>query len=126
MGPQLHPTAYINNWYIRHRKQTVTGHILPGAHNTYDLGSSTLFWRDLYLSSGSLYINGQQVLSTDGTDLLVQTDAGESFKVLETGADTITLQTANGDITLTNGSGTGNIELDAPIQVTRRKQYFIF
>ena len=99
-------------------QQTVTGHILPGAHNTYDLGSTSLFWRDLYLSSGSLYINGQQVLSTDGTDLLVQTDAGESFKVLETGADTITLQTANGDITLTNGSGTGNIELDAPIQVT--------
>ena len=99
-------------------QQTVTGHILPGAHNTYDLGSSTLFWRDLYLSSGSLYINGQQVLSTDGTDLTVQTDAGESLKLLETGADTITLQTENGDITLTNGSGTGNIELDAPIQIT--------
>ncbi len=99
-------------------QQTVTGHILPGAHNTYDLGSSTLFWRDLYLSSGSLYINGQQVLSTDGTDLTVQTDAGESLKLLETGADTITLQTENGDITLTNGSGTGNIELDASIQIT--------
>ena len=99
-------------------QQTVTGHILPGAHNTYDLGSTTLFWRDLYLSSGSLYINGQQVLSTDGTDLTVQTDAGESLKLLETGADTITLQTENGDITLTNGSGTGNIELDAPIQIT--------
>jgi len=96
----------------------VAGHILPAAHNTYDLGSTARFWRDLYLSSGSLYINGVQVLSTDGTDLTVQTDAGESFKVLETGADTITLQTANGDITLTNGSGTGNIELDAPIQVT--------
>lgn len=61
-------------------QQTVTGHILPGAHNTYDLGSSTLFWRDLYLSSGSLYINGQQVLSTDGTDLLVQTDEGNHSK----------------------------------------------
>src|SRR5210317_2412139 len=79
---------------------TNDGHIIPALHNTYDLGSTTKFWRDLYLSSGSLYINGIQVLSTDGTDLTVQTDAGESLKLLETGADTITLETANGDITL--------------------------
>ena len=94
----------------------VAGHILPAAHNTYDLGSTSRFWRDLYLSSGSLYINGIQVLSTDGTDLTVQTDAGESLKLLETGNDTITLETSNGDITLTS-SGTGNIELDAPVQI---------
>jgi len=95
---------------------TVDGHIIPAIHNTYDLGSTTKYWRDLYLSSGSLYINGIQVLSTDGTDLTVQTDAGESLKLLETGNDTITLETANGDITLTS-SGAGNIELDAPIQI---------
>ena len=98
----------------------VAGHILPAAHNTYDLGSSSRFWRDLYLSSGSLYINGIQVLSTDGTDLTIQTDAGESTKILETGNDTITLETANGDITLTS-SGTGQIELDAPIQINAGK-----
>jgi hypothetical protein len=98
----------------------VAGHILPAAHNTYDLGSTTKFWRDLYLSSGSLYINGIQVLSTDGTDLTFQTDAGESVKILETGNDTITLESVNGDITLT-ATGTGNIELDAPIQVAAGK-----
>ena len=98
----------------------VAGHILPAAHNTYDLGSSSRFWRDLYLSSGSLYINGIQVLSTDGTDLTIQTDAGESTKILETANDTITLETANGDITLTS-SGTGQIELDAPIQINAGK-----
>jgi hypothetical protein len=98
----------------------VAGHILPAAHNTYDLGSSSRFWRDLYLSSGSLYINGIQVLSTDGTDLTIQTDAGESTKILETANDTITLETANGDITFTS-SGTGQIELDAPIQINAGK-----
>ena len=98
----------------------VAGHILPAAHNTYDLGSSTKFWRDLYLSSGSLYINGIQVLSTDGTDLTFQTDAGESVKILETGNDTITLESVNGDITLT-ATGTGNIELDAPVQIAAGK-----
>ena len=98
----------------------VAGHILPAAHNTYDLGSSDRFWRDLFLSSGSLYINGIQVLSTDGTDLTFQTDAGESVKILETGNDTITLESVNGDITLT-ATGTGNIELDAPIQIAAGK-----
>jgi hypothetical protein len=99
---------------------TGLGHILPAAHNTYDLGSTEKYWRDLYLSSGSLYINGIQVLSTDGTDLTFQTDAGESVKILETGNDTITLESVNGDITLT-ATGTGNIELDAPIQIAAGK-----
>ena len=94
---------------------------LPLTTDTIDLGSLSKQWRDLFLSSGSLYINGTQVLSTDGTDLTIQTDGGESFKVLETGNDTITLETANGDITLTT-SGTGNIELDAPIQIAAGKK----
>ena len=53
--------------------------------------------------------------------MLVQTDGGESFKILETANDTITLETANGDITFTT-SGTGNIELDAPVQVAAGKK----
>ncbi len=91
--------------------------IIPDITNTIDLGAPDKEWRDLYLSSGSLYINGQQVLSTTGTELRVTTDGGESIKILETGSDTITLQTADGDITLSS-SGTGNIELDAPVQIT--------
>ena len=91
--------------------------IIPSITNTIDLGAPDKEWRDLYLSSGSLYINGQQVLSTTGTELRVTTDSGESIKILETGSDTITLQTVDGDITLSS-SGTGNIELDAPVQIT--------
>ena len=63
---------------------TMGGHILPDVDSDgttgYDLGSTTAKWRDLYLSSGSLYINGQQVLSTTGTELRVTTDGGESIK----------------------------------------------
>ena len=99
----------------------VGGDLIPAIHNTYDLGSTTKYWRDLYLSSGSLYINGQQVLSTDGTELRITTDAGESIKILEAGNDTVTIETENGDITLTT-SGTGNIELDAPIQIAAGNQ----
>jgi len=98
---------------------TIAGNLVPD-NTSRTLGTQALPFQDLYLSSASLYINGQQVLSTDGTELTIQTDAGESLKLLETGADTITLQTANGDITLTS-TGTGNIELDAPVQIAAGK-----
>ena len=99
----------------------VGGNLIPDTHNAYDLGSTTKYWRDLYLSSGSLYINGQQVLSTTGTEFRITTDAGESIKIIEAGNDTITLETENGNITL-NASGNGVIELDAPIQVAAGRQ----
>lgn len=41
------------------------GHIIPGANNTYDLGSPQRQWRDLYLSGTSLFINGVPALSQD-------------------------------------------------------------
>ena len=40
---------------------TMTGHILPSANITYDLGSTTHMWKDVYIGPGSLYINGQKV-----------------------------------------------------------------
>lgn len=35
---------------------TVSSHLIPTAHNTYDLGSDAVRWRDVYVSSGSLHI----------------------------------------------------------------------
>ena len=39
----------------------VTGHVLPDANETYDLGSTTQRFRDLYLSGNTLYIGGQAI-----------------------------------------------------------------
>jgi hypothetical protein len=36
----------------------ITGSIIPGETNTYDLGSETKFWRDLYISTGSIKFVG--------------------------------------------------------------------
>ncbi len=41
-------------------------HILPAANNTYDLGSSSKRWRDIYLSSDSIDLAGATI-SSDGT-----------------------------------------------------------
>jgi hypothetical protein len=89
----------------------LTGSIIPNSDNLYDLGSSTKSFRHLYVSSGSIYLNGAKVLSSTAQELQFTTDAGQSIKILEAGTDTITLQSADGNITLAS-SGGGDVVLD--------------
>jgi len=91
--------------------QTHSGSIIPAVDNAYDLGSPTYQWRDVYISSGSLYIDGTKVISSTTQELQITTDNGQSFKILEAGSDTITLQSADGNITLTS-SGGGDVIMD--------------
>ena len=91
--------------------QTISGSIIPAVDNTYDLGSLTNQFRDLYLSSASLYIDGTKVLGSTAQELQITTDAGQSFKILESSSDTITLQSADGNITLA-ASGGGDVIMD--------------
>lgn len=91
--------------------QTISGSIIPSVTNTYDLGDPTHNFRHLYLSSASLYIDGTKVLGSTTQELQITTDTGQSFKILEGGSDTITLQSADGNITLAT-SGGGDVILD--------------
>jgi hypothetical protein len=91
--------------------QTISGSIVPAVNGAYDLGSSTHEFRHLYLSSASLYIDGTKVLGSTTQELQITTDNGQSFKILEAGSDTITLQAADGNITLAT-SGGGDVILD--------------
>ena len=91
--------------------QTHSGSIIPATDNTYDLGSPTYQWRDIYVSSGSLYIDGTKVLSSTNQELQITTDVGQSIKILEAGSDSIILQSADGDIQLKT-SGGGNLLFD--------------
>ena len=43
---------------------TASGHLVPDTHEAYDLGSSTLRWRDLYLSGSTINLGGTEI-STD-------------------------------------------------------------
>ncbi len=47
---------------------TVTGHILPGVDDTYDLGSAPARWRDLYLGPTSLHIQSTAAETTTARD----------------------------------------------------------
>jgi hypothetical protein len=91
--------------------QTMSGSILPAIDNAYDLGSVIYQWRDIYVSSGSLYIDGTKVLGSTNQELQITTDVGQSIKILEAGSDSIILQSADGDIQLKT-SGGGNLLFD--------------
>ena len=90
---------------------SLSSSLIPATTDIFDLGSPTKQWRDLYLSSASLYIDGTQVLSSNATELIFTTDTGQSIKFNELVSDNITLQTADGDIEL-KSSGGGDILLD--------------
>jgi hypothetical protein len=105
--------------------QTHSGSILPSVDNAYDLGSAEYQWRDVYISSGSLYIDGTKVISSTAQELQITTDNGQSIKILEGGTDSIILQTADGNVELkSNADGdilldptNGKIMLKGPVEV---------
>jgi hypothetical protein len=57
-----------------------TGALLPSANITYDLGSSTQRWRDLYLANNTIYIN-TSTIRTDGPNLILTNGDGGQFVV---------------------------------------------
>ena len=86
---------------------TVSNHIIPAANVTYDLGSSTNRFRDLYLSGGTIDLAGGTI-SYDGTSFNFQggTNVGQAVETESTSFDLLNniAQTINfgGDATTIN------------------------
>jgi len=74
----------------------MTGHIIPSANITYDLGSSTMMWRDIYVGPGSLYVNGKKVIEDNAGTINITTDANQNLKVETTGTGSLQLSSAAG------------------------------
>ena len=80
---------------------TASGHIIPAANDTYDLGNAEKKFRDLYLGSNSIYMSGSSGWMTgswDGTNFRVNNNA------LVRSAVTSSMTVAN-STTSTNVSG---------------------
>ena len=74
----------------------MTGHIIPSANVTYDLGSTTMMWRDVYVGPGSLYINGQKVLEDNSGTIKMSADANQNIKIESTGTGALQFVGAGG------------------------------
>src|SRR5210317_1686104 len=82
-------------------------HISPGSDSTFDLGTSSNRWRDLYLSGNSLIIGDTTLTSEAGATgglNVTATDGGGQAKlnaasvVIGTGSDAVTLQSSGGSL----------------------------
>ena len=73
----------------------------------YSLGSASFAWKDIFVSAGSLYINGQQVLSEDSGTIVVSADADQNLQFATTGS---------GDIEL-DPQGTGVVTVKGTLQI---------
>ena len=78
---------------------TMTGNILPSVDSDgvtgYDLGATNAKWRDLYLSAGSLYVDGQKVLESDAGTIVVQADPDQSLTTKTLGTGILTFSSPN-------------------------------
>jgi hypothetical protein len=88
---------------------TLDGHIIPATDNTFDLGSSSKMWRDVYIGPGSLYVNGQKVIEDNSGTIQFTADTNQNISILSQGS---------GDIELTSG---GDIQLKTDVVLTATK-----
>ena len=99
---------YYTDARVRSELTSLAGHIIPSADVTYDLGSSSKQWRDVFVGPGSLYVNGQQVVSDNSGTITISADVNQNVSVQTSGS---------GDVDL-DPTGTGVIGLKGPVQVT--------
>ncbi len=97
---------------------TISGNLTPSVNATYDLGSSTYKFKDLYLSGSSIFLDATSIQThasgitfTHSTNTtLLPVGGGSHTLVTETGTATLTNKTLSSPTltgTLTAGGGTG-------------------
>jgi hypothetical protein len=84
---------------------TTTQHLVPAANITYDIGTSTMRYRDLYLSGNTINL-GDLKLSTNGTSFSVANATGGVFasalgNTVITGTLTSNATTITGNVSIT-------------------------
>ncbi len=83
-----------------------------------DLGSPNKKWRDLYLSKGSLYIDGQKVIESNNGTITVQADANQSLLTQTSGTGSLQLSSDNGIQLMGEvNAGTGDLNIGTNIDM---------
>ena len=100
-----------------------TGALLPSANITYDLGSNTQRWRDLYLANNSIYI-GTSTISTDGPNLVFTNGNGGQFQLIGNSISN-TYSLSNGNSNLTVNTSTINLSANGNANVLVISNYGI-
>jgi len=99
----------------------VNGNITPGADSAYDIGTSSLKFRDIFLSSGTIHLGGVK-LRADGNKLAVQDSTGaptslksdSRFRPGDSGDPNFLLAVSDA-ISLVDAGGLGSMAYDSSL-----------
>ena len=83
---------------------TVTGNVIPSANVTYNLGSTTGQWKDLYLSGSTIYLGSASIGTAGSSNNATLTLDGASGNTLIT-ATTASSNTTTGALVVKGGAG---------------------
>jgi hypothetical protein len=93
--------------------------LLPSANVTYDLGSSTQRWKDLYLANNTIYLGNSTISGANGNIELTNSGGGtftvagnSTVSTLENGNSSVSIN-ANANITV-SVTGTSNVVVFTP------------
>jgi hypothetical protein len=89
---------------------SIAGSIVPSADITYDLGSPTKQWKDIYVGPGSLYVNGSKVLQDDTGTITFAADTDQNIRIKTLGTGILQL-----------GSSSTVLQVDSTLQITSGK-----
>ena len=89
--------------------ENLTGNLVPSANNTYSLGTASSVWKDVFVGPGSLYVNGQQVISDNSGTITIGADANQNISIVTAGS---------GDVEITTG---GQIQLKSDVVLSAGK-----
>jgi len=78
----------------------ITGNLLPSANVTYDIGSASLRWRDIYLAGNTINLGGSTISTENG--VLIFTPAGGNAVSLGASIDPSLLYSTNTNVKVTN------------------------
>jgi len=78
--PESYLSTIIDSDYVEARVNwhDVNESIVPALDSTYDLGTPTLKWKDLYLSGNTIYLGGVKLRAEQGNTALKVYDSNES------------------------------------------------
>lgn len=98
----------IPNALITPAKLNLSESLLPTSNVTYDLGSATYRWRDLYLSGSSIKL-GEATITATGTAVNLPAGSTINGTAIGSGNSGVTNILAGDNVTITNNSGTYTI-----------------
>jgi hypothetical protein len=117
--------SQISNGLITPVKLNLNASLIPTANETFDLGSNTFRWRDLYLSGSSIQL-GSATITASGSSIVLPVGttvggtainsfatvavSGQSSVVADSAGDTLTLVAGPG-IELTTNAGTDTVTI---------------